>query len=629
MTSLDPYSLFSIGNPEAALRLQSCERTEGLHECLTEAQEPNLQDTRKGALVYVYDQKGAFDSTFCWRQQFSLYKTDLLIVFGVGLGLEWQALIPWLDSDPTKRVIFLEDDLAMLHHVLKQPLSQALLSHPRTHVFYFDEGEIGKRVYDIVGWNSFGQKVQVVSTAYYQVTRPKACKKLEQNLTLKNEEITTPIDELLSFGRLQFRNFFKNISPIQRSRVASQLYQAFRGFPAIVVGAGPSLEKNLPLLYELQDSALIISGGTATNALLESGIHPHFGVAVDPNPTQYSRLKQIQPFMIPLVYQSRVLPEGIKQYAGEMLYLRGGHGQNVLEMFDHILGIKGPIFNGGYGVSNMNVELAHKLGCAPIMMVGYDFSYPEGKLYSSSVQEALTHNEQKSLKEKQVGPIKAIGNTGHDVQTESKWIAEAAWILRYAENHPRMKLFNTSLEGLRIGSVPCVSLEELRKQYMTRTLCMRARVHRAIYQTQSVNFSFDAVFHGLEKLALSAERGLKLIEQMREGNLLAETEWKESRIYRQLVQIYDLMLDKRKEMKKALREIEFMGYEGAFEQFEKVIFEEKLEFFERGLTQFIRSVREWSASSCFDGMFPPFDVHLEKLELPTPLPEFLVENSHV
>lgn len=621
---MDALTLFGLANPEAAAHLGSCDQIPHLVSCRTQLNETNLCDSRSGAAKYLYDQSGALESAFRWRQQFSLYKIDLFVVFGVGLGYEWQALKPWLDSDSSKRVIFVEDDLAILHHFLEQPHAQEMLLHPQTRLYYIDDDKLCKHVSELIAWNHFNKKQLFAPSVYYQATRPKSTKKVDQKLRLFWNQIDEVLGEFTLYGGLQFRNFFRNIDSFKKARFGSDLFHKFKGMPAIVVGAGPSLESCYDEIRRMQDSALIISGGTATNALLEAGIRPHFCVAVDPNPAQYSRLKQIQTFGIPMFYQTRVLPEGIANYAGELLYLRGGNGQPLIEWIDKEIGIHGPLVDGGHSVANMSVELAHRLGCSPIIMVGYDLSYPGGRLYPTAVKEALSAKESQELSRPITSSFQAVGNDGSEVSTEEKWIVEGTWILKYAEAHPGMKLINTSMEGLRLGHVPCTPFSKMYEQYGRGHWAVRAKVHTEIMKAREVPFSQEKFFMILEKIATSIERCIQLLPGVLTKDPLSVDAWEQELVYKHFIYAYKSMFEKKEQMARLFHEIEFATTPGAVEEFEKRAYEEKIQFFVDGLPILGKRLREYSAQSSYEGNFPTKESHIQCLDPVTAVPEYLL-----
>ncbi|HQK26282.1 MAG TPA: DUF115 domain-containing protein, partial [Synergistaceae bacterium] len=78
-----------------------------------------------------------------------------------------------------------------------------------------------------------------------------------------------------------FRQMMMNIPGMLESHDITDLIDAFKDYPAIIVGAGPSLDKNYKLLHEVRDKAVIISSDTALRKLLADDIHPHIVVSLE------------------------------------------------------------------------------------------------------------------------------------------------------------------------------------------------------------------------------------------------------------------------------------------------------------------------------------------------------------
>src|SRR5262245_60352828 len=78
-------------------------------------------------------------------------------------------------------------------------------------------------------------------------------------------------------------NTLTNLPTVASEADAGALSDLFTDIPAIVIGAGPSLDATLAAIRDLQDRALLISVDTAVRPLLAAGITPHLVVSVDPS----------------------------------------------------------------------------------------------------------------------------------------------------------------------------------------------------------------------------------------------------------------------------------------------------------------------------------------------------------
>ena len=109
---------FEILNPRASALLSLIDSA-GLVRCTTAAGEENLLDHRLTPSEHLHSPSGAFHEAVQWVSNHRVEKVDFLVVFGIGMGWSWKALLPWLHKKNTRRVVFLEDDLAVIHALLK------------------------------------------------------------------------------------------------------------------------------------------------------------------------------------------------------------------------------------------------------------------------------------------------------------------------------------------------------------------------------------------------------------------------------------------------------------------------------------------------------------------------------
>ena len=81
--------------------------------------------------------------------------------------------------------------------------------------------------------------------------------------------------------------FIRNIAVILRTPGVIRLKNIFKGRPAIIVSAGPSIEKNFHLLKEAKGKAIIIAVDVVVPTILPAGIIPDFIVALEANRKLY------------------------------------------------------------------------------------------------------------------------------------------------------------------------------------------------------------------------------------------------------------------------------------------------------------------------------------------------------
>ena len=76
-------------------------------------------------------------------------------------------------------------------------------------------------------------------------------------------------------------NLIENLDSIWGKPSLYKLATIFQGAPAMVIGAGPSLESVLPLIHKYRDKFVLYSSNSALKTLLSCGITPQFVVGLE------------------------------------------------------------------------------------------------------------------------------------------------------------------------------------------------------------------------------------------------------------------------------------------------------------------------------------------------------------
>ncbi|MGO5065111.1 motility associated factor glycosyltransferase family protein [Clostridium sp. LCP25S3_F8] len=172
----------------------------------------------------------------------------------------------------------------------------------------------------------------------------------------------------------------------------------FKGKTAVIVSAGPSLNKNIHLIEKLKEKAIILAVGSAIKVLESKGIVPHFRVALDAFPDEKKVVvdgidtsSSILMFSNQLYYG--ILPEyegGKIRYIVQSDYL----GKYIYEK-NNISYIE---FGSGASVANGALNILCQLGCKRIIFMGQDLSYTEEGLHAKGVS---TEKEDEEWSKKQ------------------------------------------------------------------------------------------------------------------------------------------------------------------------------------------------------------------------------------
>lgn len=162
------------------------------------------------------------------------------------------------------------------------------------------------------------------------------------------------------------------------------LQDVFQGVPAVVVAAGPSLDRNIELLREVQDEVVIIGVNTSFKALIDAGVRPHLVLCLES-------------------LNVSVHFEGLEEALGQtalaldqsshpaLFGLPAGHTFGFLNCSQATMGFAARIFGdegvqglpSGGSIANAAFSCANMLGCEPIILIGQDLAYTGGRAYAS------------------------------------------------------------------------------------------------------------------------------------------------------------------------------------------------------------------------------------------------------
>jgi hypothetical protein len=204
------------------------------------------------------------------------------------------------------------------------------------------------------------------------------------------------------FGARWFSNIIRNIGAAEaQNKSAAPVREA------AICAAGPSLERQIPLLAELREKSgqerrpCIISTDTALPALAAGGLKPDAVVSIDCQHISYYHFMDGFCRDIPL-FLDIASPPLLSTLSASPFFFSGGHPlARYLSRYWRPLP---PIDTSGGNVTYAALSLAENLGAERIWLYGADFSYPRGRVYARGTY-IYPFFEKKQLR---VSPLEAL-----------------------------------------------------------------------------------------------------------------------------------------------------------------------------------------------------------------------------
>lgn len=359
------------------------------------------------------------------------YDTDILSVFSVSLET-LPRLYKWLLEKPQRFLLCIEKD----PQAFLQAKALEKLQHPRIRLYHWDANTCHR-----ISWEFCLLRVTQV-----------AMNEEERIFSAMLEEMYTQVHLLISdfrdLGESVVGNLLQNIKQMPISLLGESLQNRCQKIPAIICGAGPSLDRQALMLIQAQEKALIFGAGSAIYALEVQNVHPHFGVALDADPPASRFLAQTG-YEMPYFYQSRISSKQLLTVHGKKLWMPDSGNYPLEQWIYQELGLVCQPVDSGWTSANFCATIAAHLGCSPIICVGMDFCCPNNQIYAGNMQSDEENWVEciNAKKEKRI--------------SKPDWLASACWLDQFAKKNAQIEWIYTDQEAMPLEHITYCSLEQV------------------------------------------------------------------------------------------------------------------------------------------------------------------------
>ncbi|MCF7958587.1 MAG: DUF115 domain-containing protein, partial [Phycisphaerae bacterium] len=300
------------------------------------------------------------------------------MVDGFGLGYNIEALFSRLTGDAF--IVVSEPNLAVLKTAfILRDYSKMLDKGQILFITRTDRQEIFNKL----------QQHSVIMMLGIVFTHP-----LQKIETAFHAEVHQRISEYASFMRshmisllansvLTCRNILNNLPTYVATSSVEILKNRFKGYPAVIVSAGPSLQRNIDTLKAIRDNVVVIAVQTTLKPLLKKGIVPDFVTSLDYHEISkrfFDDLDEYDLSNVHLVAEPKATWHVIDAYQGRgPISLLGSDIAKLAlgdlkDHHDHI--------TAGATVAHLAFYLAEYIGAEPAIFIGQDLGYTNNVYYS-------------------------------------------------------------------------------------------------------------------------------------------------------------------------------------------------------------------------------------------------------
>ena len=415
---------------------------------------PNIEIKTETGAFSLYSQYDPMTEAQRWVESIrsEVANAKNVLLFGFGFGYHAEAFV---QQFPDKRLYIYEPDIQIFKAAVEVRKLKPILNKETIGAFAIGDGlHVYLGLLDIVA-KTVTDSFLLLAVPVYQ----RKFKNLFQEMLKEASKlILAHRGNLATYFKFQFQwthNVIMNFPHVVRTPGLSMLEGVCKDVPAIIVGSGPSLGEDLPVLKRLKGRCMIIAAGTSVQALVKHGIIPDLAVSIDGGEPNYRAFKDIDLTAMPFLYCSTVHAKILDKPIKAPIYVH----VNSDSLTPYLLGerFKFPQFITTASVTGTAIQAAVYLGCNPIIFTGQDMSYPNDSFYT----EGVDHIEKEVLISTVQDATESVENvTGGTNKTTKKMLNTLYDIERLLQLFPGKTFYNASRYGAKIKGTEFMPLEK-------------------------------------------------------------------------------------------------------------------------------------------------------------------------
>lgn len=384
-------------------------------EIIETEQGKTLVIKNNNAQKYVYSKYTPLETVQFQVNHMRGHQESTIIVFGSGLFYEIKSIAKeW--TLPSKVIVVEPDEQTFLECV--KYLDFEIENKNIEYKFYVNNGEVNyKQFLNNVIEDNEGLRSKIYSSIAYRELYYSFYIEFIKNTTDKLRETEMNIATSHIFAERKIKNIAENVVYFNKGFNENRLEGKFGGGTAVIVSAGPSLNKNIEQLKAVKGKVLIIAVYSAMPTLTKFGIIPDFVITVDPQ----------QP-LLPIHEQNKMDYNLIVDLSSNPVIINNNLGNNyfIITLSDEIfyklfVTDNQPMscYAGGGSVATTAFMVAAKAGVENVILIGQDLAFTDGKTHSYD----NAHGEIELIR----GRMRAKGYYGGYVETNTSWNSFRVW----------------------------------------------------------------------------------------------------------------------------------------------------------------------------------------------------------
>ena len=370
-------------------------------------------------LLYLGGKRNAKRPVGMWLERMGkVPKYAPVFLFGIGNGAYLKALAG--NTEKEVNIVVYEPSIRIFLHLLHEvDLSEEIEGRPIAFIVEEINAEEFEPVMNkVVVFENLLFFKEDIHPNYKEWYAGKLTEKIKL-LQRKIERIMMNENTGQRFSAYLANNILSNMKYVCEGYHTKGLMQAIpTDGPAILVSAGPSLNKNVHELKKAKNKAFIVAVDTALKPLIRAGVKPDVFLTIDARkPFALVDIEGAE--TIPVIAPTCACAAIIENQKGKKIFYNDGYGIPF-----HIYSMNGkvlPDVSSGGSVACSAFSMLYKMGFQTIILVGQDLAYSDNKSHADGTfQEKMPEENTENM-------IKVKGNYVDEVPTRRDFRVFLEW----------------------------------------------------------------------------------------------------------------------------------------------------------------------------------------------------------
>lgn len=499
-----------------------------------------IHNNREWRLNSIYEPEKAAD--LYGKRYEQLRDFAPVCFFGISDGRAVRAFLK--NCNETQNVIIYEPNIETFLIAMREFELTEIINNENVYIVVegINATELDKQLEKIVMNENRELMMQCILPNYDIIYREKCEGYIEKMLYYSKLESFKKNTEV-QFGARMGDNILCNLPHLLCGYSVKDLKNAFLKLekgetPAIIVSAGPSLDKNIKELKKAEGKAFIIGVDSALKALVREGIQFQIAVSVDPrkNPDVFED-ERVNDF--PYILANHSLPL-IAEKNKKQLFFEDGYGFDSFEKLikKHTGKELGSLRTGG-SVATDALSLAFDLGFRNVILIGQDLAFTDGKGHVSGFEKS-GEADKAHVAGRKLTEVEAYN--GGTVMTDIQMNSYLQWFEIEIEKHKdETKVYDATEGGAKIHGTEELTLSE------------------AISRFCKDEVDFNKIIQEIPPMFTEKEQQVLTQELLKFSTYIVELEGKLEKgiyAYQKLIEFEKAGIQQSKEYREVLRDIE-------------------------------------------------------------------------